>query len=85
MAAYTPTLIPYHGFNEFSVALPEPPLLKFATIYEFPLILLLTMWQRDDQCNYDDAISITVAALIVLTGMNCCNCVGKVELMLNFS
>ena len=60
-----------HGYNEFSVSTPEPPLLKFAkTIYESPLILLLcgSAMVSALMGNIDDAISITVAVLIVLTG-----------------
>ncbi|KAF8963625.1 Ca-transporting ATPase [Flammula alnicola] len=59
-----------HGYNEFSVASPEPLLLKFAkTIYESPLILLLCASATISAImgNVDDAISITVAVLIVLT------------------
>ena len=61
-----------HGYNEFSVASPEPLLLKFAkTIYESPLILLLCGSATISAImgNIDDAVSITVAVLIVLTGM----------------
>ena len=60
-----------HGYNEFSVASPEPLLLKFAkTIYESPLILLLcgSATVSAIMGNIDDAVSITVAVLIVLTG-----------------
>jgi magnesium-transporting ATPase (P-type) len=60
-----------HGYNEFSVSTPEPMLLKFAkTIYESPLILLLCGSAAVSAImgNIDDAISITVAVLIVLTG-----------------
>ncbi|KAG1740828.1 uncharacterized protein EDB91DRAFT_1052827 [Suillus paluster] len=59
-----------HGFNEFSVSMPEPALLKFAkTIYESPLILLLcgSAVISAVMGNIDDAVSITVAVLIVLT------------------
>ncbi|KIM40407.1 hypothetical protein M413DRAFT_28877 [Hebeloma cylindrosporum] len=59
-----------HGYNEFSVASPEPLLLKFAkTIYESPLILLLCGSATISAImgNVDDAVSITVAVLIVLT------------------
>ncbi len=62
-----------HGYNEFSVASPEPLLLKFAkTIYESPLILLLCASATVSALmkNIDDAVSITVAVLIVLTGMS---------------
>ncbi|PPQ83830.1 hypothetical protein CVT26_005189, partial [Gymnopilus dilepis] len=60
----------HHGYNEFSVASPEPLLLKFAkTIYESPLILLLcgSATVSAIMGNVDDAVSITVAVLIVLT------------------
>ncbi|KAF5326538.1 hypothetical protein D9611_000185 [Ephemerocybe angulata] len=59
-----------HGYNEFSVSSPEPLLLKFAkTIYESPLILLLcgSATVSAVMGNIDDAVSITVAVLIVLT------------------
>ncbi|EIW80478.1 calcium-transporting P [Coniophora puteana RWD-64-598 SS2] len=59
-----------HGYNEFSVSAPEPVLLKFAkTIYESPLILLLcgSAALSAVMGNVDDAVSITVAVLIVLT------------------
>ena len=65
------TLRDSHGYNEFSVSTPEPVLLKFAkTIYESPLILLLCGSASVSAImgNIDDAISITVAVLIVLTG-----------------
>lgn len=67
-----PNLLQTHGYNEFSVSTPEPLLLKFAkTIYESPLILLLCASATVSAImgNIDDAISITVAVLIVLTGM----------------
>ncbi|KAK7472290.1 High affinity Ca2+/Mn2+ P-type ATPase-like protein [Stygiomarasmius scandens] len=59
-----------HGYNEFSVSAPEPALIKFAkTIYESPLILLLCASATISAImgNVDDAVSITVAVLIVLT------------------
>ncbi|KAH7883388.1 hypothetical protein F5I97DRAFT_1930939 [Phlebopus sp. FC_14] len=59
-----------HGYNEFSVATPEPVILKFAkTIYESPLILLLcgSAIISAIMGNIDDAVSITVAVAIVLT------------------
>jgi len=65
------TLREQHGYNEFSVASPEPVLLKFAkTIYESPLILLLcgSATVSAIMGNVNDAVSITVAVLIVLTG-----------------
>ena len=66
-----PNLRAMHGYNEFSVSTPEPLLLKFAkTIYESPLILLLcgSAVVSAVMGNIDDAVSITVAVLIVLTG-----------------
>ncbi|KAG6918869.1 hypothetical protein DXG01_010933 [Tephrocybe rancida] len=63
-------LLVTHGYNEFSVSTPEPVLLKFAkTIYESPLILLLCGSASVSAImgNIDDAVSITVAVLIVLT------------------
>ena len=60
-----------YGYNEFSVETSEPVWIKFLkNIYEQPLILLLlgsavvSAFMR----NYDDAISISLAILIVLTG-----------------
>ncbi|KDQ56288.1 hypothetical protein JAAARDRAFT_36462 [Jaapia argillacea MUCL 33604] len=65
-----PSLRSLHGYNEFSVESPEPLWLKFAkTIYESPLILLLCASAVVSALmgNVDDAVSITVAVLIVLT------------------
>ncbi|PFH52196.1 hypothetical protein AMATHDRAFT_57558 [Amanita thiersii Skay4041] len=65
-----PNLLTTHGYNEFSVSTPEPVLLKFLkTIYENPLILLLcgSATVSAIMGNVDDAVSITVAVLIVLT------------------
>ncbi|KAJ6623934.1 hypothetical protein B0H10DRAFT_2162271 [Mycena sp. CBHHK59/15] len=65
-----PNLLSNHGYNEFSVSTPEPVLLKFAkTIYESPLILLLCASATVSALmgNIDDAVSIGVAVLIVLT------------------
>ncbi|THV06634.1 Ca-transporting ATPase [Dendrothele bispora CBS 962.96] len=65
-----PHLQAQHGYNEFSVSAPEPALIKFAkTIYESPLILLLCGSATISAImgNIDDAVSITVAVLIVLT------------------
>ncbi|KAF8633311.1 hypothetical protein AX17_004485 [Amanita inopinata Kibby_2008] len=65
-----PNLLTTHGYNEFSVSAPEPVLLKFLkTIYESPLILLLcgSATVSAIMGNIDDAVSITVAVLIVLT------------------
>lgn len=70
-AAVVPSLQNVHGYNEFSVSTPEPVLLKFAkTIYESPLILLLcgSAVISAIMGNIDDAVSITVAVAIVLTG-----------------
>ncbi|KAF7290048.1 Ca-transporting ATPase [Mycena chlorophos] len=64
------TLLATHGYNEFSVATPEHVLVKFAkTIYESPLILLLCASATVSALmgNVDDAVSIAVAVLIVLT------------------
>lgn len=55
------------------VSTPESLVLKFAkTIYESPLILLLfgSAVVSAIMGNVDDAISITIAILIVLTGMS---------------
>ncbi|KAJ3881891.1 Ca-transporting ATPase [Lentinula edodes] len=63
-------LLTEYGYNEFSVSAPEPVLIKFAkTIYESPLILLLcgSATVSAIMGNIDDAVSITVAVLIVLT------------------
>ncbi|KAJ7478603.1 Ca-transporting ATPase [Mycena galericulata] len=65
-----PSLLSNHGYNEFSVSSPEHVLIKFAkTIYESPLILLLCASATVSALmgNIDDAVSITVAVLIVLT------------------
>ncbi|KAF9029319.1 Ca-transporting ATPase [Hymenopellis radicata] len=49
-----------HGYNEFSVATPESMIIKFAkTIYDATISAIMG--------NIDDAVSITVAVLIVLT------------------
>ncbi|KAK7691917.1 hypothetical protein QCA50_005322 [Cerrena zonata] len=69
-SASIPSLLAEHGYNEFSVSSPEPLFLKFAkTIYESPLILLLcgSALVSAVMGNIDDAVSITVAVLIVLT------------------
>lgn len=66
-----PSLRELHGYNEFSVSTPEPVIIKFAkTIYESPLILLLfgSAIISAFMGNIDDAVSITIAILIVLTG-----------------
>lgn len=65
-----PSLRAMYGYNEFSVQSPEPVLIKFAkTIYESPLILLLfgSAIISAVMGNVDDAVSITIAILIVLT------------------
>ncbi|KAN0125537.1 P-type ATPase [Russula decolorans] len=59
-----------YGYNEFSVSAPEPPLLKFAkSFYESPLILLLcgSALVSAIMGNVDDAVSISIAVVIVLT------------------
>jgi P-type Ca2+ transporter type 2C len=64
-------LLAKFGYNEFSVSAEEPAWLKFLKgIYENPLILLLcgSATVSAVMGNVDDAISITVAVLIVLTG-----------------
>lgn len=70
-SSIVPSLQAIHGYNEFSVQTPEPLLIKFAkTIYESPLILLLfaSAFISAIMGNIDDAVSITIAILIVLTG-----------------
>ena len=65
-----PSLRSQYGYNEFSVAPSEPLLIKFLkTIYETPLILLLcgSAVVSAIMGNIDDAVSIAVAVLIVLT------------------
>ncbi|EJD08323.1 Ca-transporting ATPase [Fomitiporia mediterranea MF3/22] len=65
-----PPLREIHGYNEFSVAAPEHVLIKFVkSIYEQPLILLLfgSAVVSAVMHNIDDAVSITIAILIVLT------------------
>ncbi|KAF8627614.1 hypothetical protein AX15_004316 [Amanita polypyramis BW_CC] len=65
-----PNLLATHGYNEFSVSTPEPVFIKFLkTIYESPLILLLcgSAVVSAIMGNIDDALSITMAVLIVLT------------------
>ncbi|KAK0195989.1 Ca-transporting ATPase [Armillaria mellea] len=67
LKADIPNLLGTHGYNEFSVATPEPILLKFVkTIYESPLILLLCASATISAVigNIDDAVSITIAVLI---------------------
>lgn len=70
-----PTLLSQYGYNEFSVETPESVIIKFLkTIYESPLILLLCASATISALmgNVDDAVSIAVAVLLVLTG-ECCN------------
>ncbi|KAG8926869.1 High affinity Ca2+/Mn2+ P-type ATPase-like protein [Tulasnella sp. 418] len=65
-----PDLREQYGYNEFSVGSPEPAWLKFAkSIYENPLILLLfgSAVISALMGNVDDAISIAIAIIIVLT------------------
>jgi len=65
-----PILREEHGYNEFSVEAPEHLLIKFIkTVYESPLNLLLlgSACVSAIMGNIDDAVSITVAILIVLT------------------
>ncbi|KZT27144.1 calcium-transporting P [Neolentinus lepideus HHB14362 ss-1] len=69
-SSHVPALREEYGYNEFSVSAPEPVLIKFAkTVYESPLILLLcgSALVSALMGNIDDAVSITVAVLIVLT------------------
>ncbi|KAH9174469.1 calcium-transporting ATPase [Lactarius sanguifluus] len=68
--AVIPSLRQTHGYNEFSVSSPEPLLLKFAKMfYESPLILLLcgSAVVSAIMGNVDDAVSISIAIVIVLT------------------
>ncbi|CAG8726899.1 16330_t:CDS:1, partial [Acaulospora colombiana] len=65
-----PLLRDEHGYNEFSVEAPEHLVIKFIkTIYESPLNLLLlgSALVSAIMGNIDDAVSITIAILIVLT------------------
>ncbi|KAG8873580.1 High affinity Ca2+/Mn2+ P-type ATPase-like protein [Tulasnella sp. 331] len=65
-----PALRATYGYNEFSVSETEPAYVKFAkNIYESPLILLLfgSAFVSAVMGNIDDAISITIAIIIVLT------------------
>ncbi|QRV86940.1 calcium transporting, ATPase type 2C [Ceratobasidium sp. AG-Ba] len=65
-----PALRATYGYNEFSVSSPEPAWLKFAkTIYESHLILLLFGSAAVSALlgNLDDAVSIAVAIIIVVT------------------
>ena len=71
-ASIIPSLREDYGYNEFSVSAPEPMLLKFAkSFYESPLILLLcgSALVSAIMGNVDDAASITIAVVIVLTGV----------------
>ncbi|KAH8827830.1 Ca-transporting ATPase [Flagelloscypha sp. PMI_526] len=70
LARDIPALLNENGYNEFTVSSPEPAWLKFAkSIYESPLILLLcgSAIVSAVMGNLDDAASITIAVLIVLT------------------
>lgn len=70
-ASVIPSLRESYGYNEFSVSAPEPALLKFAkSFYESPLILLLcgSAVVSAIMGNVDDAVSISIAVVIVLTG-----------------
>jgi P-type Ca2+ transporter type 2C len=70
-AAIIPSLRQVHGYNEFSVSAPEPPILRFAKMfYESPLILLLcaSIVVSAIMGHVDDAIRISIAIVIVLTG-----------------
>lgn len=70
-ASIIPSLREDYGYNEFSVSVPEPLLLKFAkSFYESPLILLLcgSALVSAIMGNVDDALSISIAVVIVLTG-----------------
>ena len=74
-SSVVPALQSVHGYNEFSVQSPEPVYIKFAkTIYESPLILLLfgSAIVSAVMGNIDDAVSITIAIFIVLTGVYHC-------------
>ena len=76
-SASIPGLLERHSYNEFSVSAPEPLLIKFAkTIYENPLIILLcgSATVSAIMGNLDDAMSITIAVLIVLTGKSTVAC-----------
>ncbi|KAI9510330.1 Ca-transporting ATPase [Russula earlei] len=69
-ASIIPAIRDDYGYNEFAVSAPEPPLLKFAkSFYENPLILLLcgSAVVSTIMGNVNDAISISVAVVIVLT------------------
>jgi Ca2+-transporting ATPase len=69
-------LLETHGLNEFEVEADEHVLLKFAKqIYENPLILLLLSSAGVSLLvgNTEDAISIAIAVVIVLTGEFLCS------------
>ncbi|KDQ20251.1 hypothetical protein BOTBODRAFT_51572 [Botryobasidium botryosum FD-172 SS1] len=69
-SSIVPDLRAQYGYNEFSVQPPSSLILKFLeTIYESPLNMLLfgSAAVSAFMGNTDDAISITVAILIVLT------------------
>lgn len=59
----------YHGYNEFDVGEEEPIYKKYLEQFQNPLILLLlaSAFVSIIMKQYDDAISITVAVVIVVT------------------
>ncbi|UMM15000.1 hypothetical protein L5515_002600 [Caenorhabditis briggsae] len=59
----------YHGYNEFDVGEEEPIYKKYLEQFQNPLILLLlaSAFVSIVMKQYDDAISITVAVVIVVT------------------
>lgn len=66
-----PALVAQYGNNELEVPPDEPLWLKFAKqVYENPLILLLMGSSVVSALmgNYDDAMCVVIAVLIVLTG-----------------
>jgi hypothetical protein len=70
-SSIVPHLRETHGLNEFTVAATEHILIKFAKqIYENPLILLLLGSAVVSLLvgNTEDAVSICIAVIIVLTG-----------------
>ena len=58
-----------HGLNEFQVKEKDPLWMKFIEAFKDPLIMLLLGSAFISICvgNYDDAFSITLAILIVVT------------------
>lgn len=59
----------YYRYNEFSVKNGDPPWKKYLEQFKNPLILLLLASAVVSACmsQFDDAISITVAIVIVVT------------------